>query len=292
MYLAPAQNIDVGNNLVEWNGKDNDGGIVPSGEYTYYMWAYDHVNLKIPASKHAPFNGTKGTQIETIGEDGEVLANPVLYPICYQTSKAATDLPVELTQRKWVLGGDPEDETLLETTIYWGGNTSGYIALQPDNHKVFYATTSYDFPNPGTYICKKYEWVPNGEAVQDTEWGDGGEYQYACELAWPHWETGVITDSQGTLYMCNQDISGVGTESELIYVDMETGEELRRVDLGEWWVDLDDGLAGGQSGGGPTTIIYNDGYIHASSHTSCMKALIDPFQEEDEDVQTVYTNIE
>ena len=284
MYLAPAQNIDVGNNLVEWNGMDNDGGIVPAGEYTYYMWAYDHVNLRIPASRIASFNGTKGIQIQTLDEDGAPLANPVLYPINYKTSWAAGSDPFELVQKRWVLGGDPEDETLLETTFYWGGNNSGYIALQPDNHNIFYTTVSFDYPNPGIYICKKYEWVPNGEAVLDVEWGEDGEYQYASELAWPHWETGVITDNQGTLYMGNQDISGVGTESELIYVDMEFGEEIRRVDLSEWWIDIGDGEAGGQSGGGPTTIIYNDGYIFASSHTTCMKTMMDPFQEDYEDL--------
>ena len=283
VYLSSSKNIDVGKNNIEWDGKDSDGAIVPAGEYTYYMWAYDHVNTKILASQYAAFNGTKGTQIQTMDEDGLPLEQPVIYPINYKTSGKIEDLPVELTQQKWVIGGDPKDETLLETTSFMGGNTSGYIALKPDNHNIFYTTVSYGYPTPGNYICKKYEWVPNGEAVQDTEWGDEGEYVYACELAWPHWESGVITDSQGTLYMTNQDISGVGTESELIYVDMETGSELRRVDLSDWWVDIADGEAGGQADGGPTTIIYNNGYIFTSSHTSCIKTMMDPFNEEDDE---------
>ena len=83
--------------------------------------------------------------------------------------------------------------------------------------------------------------------------------------------------------MTNQDISGIGTESELIYVDMETGSELRRIDLADWWVDLDDGAAEGQSNGGPSTIIYNKGMIFTSSHTSCIKTMMDPAMEDDDD---------
>jgi len=42
VYLSGDYQFSVGTNHVYWDGEDNDGGIVPPGEYTYYMWAFDN----------------------------------------------------------------------------------------------------------------------------------------------------------------------------------------------------------------------------------------------------------
>jgi len=35
-----------GSNVISWDGKDADGGTVPAGDYTYYIWAYDSFTPK------------------------------------------------------------------------------------------------------------------------------------------------------------------------------------------------------------------------------------------------------
>jgi len=280
IFVSPAYQFGTGKNTVTWNGKDADGGKVPLGEYAYYMWAYDNVNVKIPCTKQFSFTGTKGGQIEWYDEAGLPYANPMIYP-CVQIGQAIDKSdPTARTRSKWIIGGDPEDVSLKETTAYMAWTESGFIALQPDDQKIFWVGTG----RTSIITVRKYEWIPNGDAVQDMMWGDEGEYSYSTELPgnWV-WESGVITDGKGMLYMANHDISGIGTESELIYVDMEEGFEQRRIDLGDWWVDLEDGAAGGQSSGGPTTITYRNGFIYTSSHTSCIKTMMDPFLEDDDE---------
>ena len=284
IYMAAPVSFDAGKNTVRWNGKNNAGKAVPVGEYTYYMFAYDNQSAKIPATMQCNTSGLKGIQFQAYDEAGKPYAKPILYPLDLIIAKADTDLPIEYTRKKWVLGGDPFDATLLETTSYMCGNNGGNIVIKPDQQKVFFDMMAMGYPTPGIFRVRKYEWIPNGSAVQDVSWGDNGEYQFNCQLAWPHWESGVVTDGKGMLYLTNQDLSGVATESELIYVDLESGEEMRRVDLAKWWVDLADGEAGGQSNGGPTTITYNKGFIFTSSHTSCIKQMLDPFTDDDNEM--------
>ncbi len=281
VYLSAPVNIDVGNNLIEWDGKDNDGNIVPASDYTYYMWTYDHISPRIPATRVLYFDGRKGVQIEPYDDQGQIVEKPILYETSTGSGNNWRD---RTTLRKWVLGSDPVDSTLVETTHTEGSARWSYTALNPENQKEFFIMEPTGEATPDLYRVNKFEWVPNGEAIKDMAWGDDGEFQFQTSGIWAHWQSGVITDRQGTLYVTNQDISGTGTESELIYIDMDEGVEIQRVDLSDWWVDLGDSEAGGQAGGGPTTIIMYNDYIYTSSHTSCIRQMLDPFAEDEDDI--------
>jgi len=37
VYYSTMKNFSVGANVLSWDGKDQDGGLVPAGEYTYYF---------------------------------------------------------------------------------------------------------------------------------------------------------------------------------------------------------------------------------------------------------------
>ena len=50
VYASVASNYDIGNNTVTWDGKNNDGNAVASGDYTYYIWGFDCII--IPAIKY------------------------------------------------------------------------------------------------------------------------------------------------------------------------------------------------------------------------------------------------
>ena len=47
VYAGEAANYDVGSHTITWDGKDNDGNAVETGDYTYYIWGFDNVNFKI-----------------------------------------------------------------------------------------------------------------------------------------------------------------------------------------------------------------------------------------------------
>ena len=38
VFMGVLQQLDTGNNVIRWDGKDTDGGKVPAGDYTYYIW--------------------------------------------------------------------------------------------------------------------------------------------------------------------------------------------------------------------------------------------------------------
>jgi hypothetical protein len=89
----------------------------------------------------------------------------------------------------------------------------------------------------------------------------------------------VVSDGRDVLFVVNADISGSGSVSELIYLDVADGAEIRRLDLSEWWVDLNDGLLGGQYCGGPTELFLRRDLLAMGSHGSCVNMLMDPYAE-------------
>ena len=46
LYYSALKSVSTGSNTITWYGKDQDGGIVPAGEYTYYLWAFDNQGSK------------------------------------------------------------------------------------------------------------------------------------------------------------------------------------------------------------------------------------------------------
>jgi len=50
IYISSMNQLSVGKNTIKWNGKDDDGNLVPSGEYTYYIFSYDNISAKSKVS--------------------------------------------------------------------------------------------------------------------------------------------------------------------------------------------------------------------------------------------------
>jgi len=168
MFTSAPYDLQVGNTTISWTGKDDDGGTVPAGEYSYYIFAYDYTTP--PESQKAVPNEVRfrkecGVFVKELGEDGTPLANPFF-------SAIGDDGVIY----KWILGGDPTDTGLVETTDLQIPSTPNFRYQIPrptsnkfDDHSTIYFGES----NKDELILtlRKATWVPNDLATRDTEWG-------------------------------------------------------------------------------------------------------------------------
>jgi len=287
IYISQSFALDIGKNTVKWNGKDENGKSVSAGEYSYYIWAFDNVNSKKIVTKQMAFRWNEMSIVQIMDAAGKPLAKPVIWE-GGSKYKVPNDERIETWQRKWTIGNDPEDATLVESTKTLSSEDAGSIALDLKDYSMFWKS---DGINNGTVEIRKFKWVPNGDAVLQTAWGDDGKFAFSLPGGIPSSELHMpITNVEGgtDIFAVNHDYITGASISELIYVDMETGEETTRVDLANWWVDLADGEAGGQAGGGPSDVINAgdqsiggplSGMLHLQAHGSCINQLLDPYRD-------------
>ncbi len=287
VYLAQAVALTKGSNTINWNGKGEGGTAVPKGTYTYYLWGFDNVNPKtLATSQLTPGWEGRDMIFDTNWVDGKPLANPLIYSATYNGSSSETE--VDYTRTKWKLGNDPADATLKETTKYKTYCENSSIAFAPGKEKIFFNQTHN---NVGTWILRQWEWVPNGDAILQTKFGDNGQATWPSKTtkAWSYMG-GPQSDGKGTIFCTDADLSGVGDFSNIWYFDATDGSTIRKVDISEWWVKADEGGEhGGQLTGGPTDLMYRNGWLICSSHSCCMFQMMQPANESDADA-TIWTN--
>ncbi len=281
VYMSTFAEISKGANTITWNGKDNDGGMVPAGDYTYYVWAFDNATQRQQVTRQISIDPWIYRTIVTHDVNGSPLDRPMVY-IGGGTRGKLVDRQVQ-THRKWTIGSDPEDASLLETSTTMGWCGVGGLALLPTDRNFFFYDTLRD---NGYKITEKYQWVPNGESVLQADWGEDGQYSYTTDTftAGNNFGWGVVSDGGDYLMLANADLLGNGTVSQIIYIDAEDGSEVRRVDMAEWWVSMSDKDAGGQSDSGPTEMNLRNGMAFLGAHSSCLNQMIDPFAEDDTEV--------
>ena len=275
IYLADMRQYGVGSNTIVWDGKDNDGNAVPKGEYTYYMWAYDDISTKKPVSRQVPFPYQKTwATLQKYDDDGNPMNKPVIYR--FTSVPSGYDERGDCVHAKWIVGGDPDDASLVETSsisVYRGYTK---MALDSNDHSMFY----YNCQRPSAVAeVGKYKWVPNGESVLQLEWGEDGYFTYQLPQHEDEYMNSVAIVGDQILTLNNEFKSGLSLESELIYIDLEEGSETTRVDMSKWWIRVGDAEAGAQASGGPHKIINGpDDTVALSSHTTCLDQVIAPLR--------------
>ena len=286
IYVSHQTQLSIGSNVMTWNGKDSDGGTVPAGEYTYYIWAFDNVSQKIAMTRQLGMWAWAHHTVLTTEENGSPLTKPVVYGCIDGGSWYEKTETQQRADYKWVVGGDPDDASLLEscTTTVW--TDYGGIAIQPDNHNYYFKET---YNNNGLEIVRKLKWVPNGVAILQTDWGDNGEFSYSGSWAPGAVELPGVINDDNYLFAVKGDYFDNDIESEIIYIDITTGTEDRRLDLAKWYIDLNDAEKGGQATAGPTSIRIVDGKMVTNCHSSCMNLLLDVYYE-DSDEAVLWVN--
>jgi len=279
IYYALIGQHDIGGSVVKWNGKNNDAKAVGKGEYTYYLWGYDNVT---PKSVAAPTMFASWHNIIICDHDpvtGAALNQPFM--MGDETQDRSGGKGGLKGQWKWIVGNDPYDSTLIETTTYkmpWDGGERKTPAWSPYVEGNFF-TMAHD-KNGGTMHIRQFKWVPNGESTQITEWGDQGDFKYSTDVG----AFQVFAYVGDDILVCGNSNFGVSNSliSEMVLCDTVDGTELGRIDISEWWVSLADAQAGGQDNGWPVQHDVQDGNLIMGSWTCCMHQVIRPSAGEDD----------
>ena len=258
IYYSSMRSYVTGQQTITWDGKDQDGAVVPSGEYTYYLWSFDNQGAKtLVAKKIPPSRGYN--RIQETDEAGLPLDRPIMLDL----------------YKRWKIGSDPLDSTLFETsTVHTaeGWNLRSAPTIQADDLTMFFINTvNYDSHTGG---INKFKWVPGGESELQTDWGNDG---FSDPVSMPkNWIADVTTDgdyiytAQGDHY---EPIPAVD-----FYIFDSDGFLVDQVDLTSWWSSPEEFDAGGQMNGGINTLCLRNGYGYLNSHTSCHIQMVDPIR--------------
>jgi len=295
LYVSNVMDLSTGKNTITWDGKDSDGGMVPSGEYTYYIWGYNAVTPRTLACKFFCGRQFEAGHIQQYDQDNVPLATPIYYPTgraCPQPESGGWDgttAPGTKIRAKWTLGSDPVDSMLIETTAYKGWGDHGKIALMPGDHDYFFVQNYIGktaIPGGMEHVMK-LKWTPNGLAEQVMEFGEDGMFSVANTSAT---YAGPISDNVSSLWIVNGDNSYPTADNPeaMYYVDTETGSLLREYDFSWLWWDQAEFDRGFKYHGGPTCANFINGRMYCGGLSFCMKHCIDPYQEDDEDVTLWY----
>ncbi len=268
VYYSPLRSFSPGAVEIIWDGKDQDGGVVPAGEYTYYMWAFDNQGNKTLMSNNLRSSGWYDyyTDIQEVDTNGLPLPNPIWYH-AYNPNV------------RWTIGNDPMDATLEESctiVLEEGWRLVGNPSMDPTNFDFFFLGQVNE--TAGNYRIVKYRWVPGGNAEVQTGFGDGGYSDLiGCAGGSHRWGPGTATDGI-YLYMGDENILSANVaqpDADFAILDFD-GYLIDQVDLTRWWTDADDGAAGGQMNGGPLNWKMRNNKLFMNSHGSCMHIMVDP----------------
>jgi len=181
VYVSDRYEREPGATSIVWDGKNEDLKAVAPGAYDYYLWAYDDQTQRQLACQFIMIGYDWEAQfmhIYEVGEDGLALAKPMIVGgiVWWESGTTYGTFP-HGTQVKWVFGGDPNDETLLQTTwcnIYATediGNsdfTYGGPVFDPNDYNTFYHCC-VNIPQL-TNTMLKWQFVTNGDAILDENW--------------------------------------------------------------------------------------------------------------------------
>ena len=262
IYHSPLQSVQIGGTEIIWTGKDQDGGEVPPGDYTYYIWAFDNMS-----PKEEVCYTWLGQNFQEYDVDGLPMAQPILYS---RTSR-------------WVVGGDAKDESLRQTTdlaqLPAGWNLPGLCGITGENpeidpfdHNYFYVHA--ENAESGACCIMKFKWVPAGEAELQTDFGEDG-YGGLFNAAIGGTEPGVDTDGD-YLYTGDDNHTDTNEPDADIYIVDFDGYMVEEIDVSEWWSDPDELELGGQMNGGPSTYQERNGMLFLNCHCSCLVQMVDP----------------
>jgi hypothetical protein len=280
IYISSPYQFEIGQHTITWNGRNNDGKILHINSGAFYIWGYDNRSMKIPATRQIDFRHGDRSFIRTMGPD----QTPLDRPIIYDAPQSFSDSPDQTlkTRTKWVIGDDIDNPNLRETCSYmsWAENCPIYMDTYSPN--TFYTQT---LKPDGNLILRSYQWVPNGEAKLNNEWGSNGESYYKTNLLAGHaYNGGPVSDGADLLFITDGDPFG-GKQSDVIMFDRFDGGFIKKVNLSEWWTDPGDGNTYG-----PSTTAFSNGMILCGSMGSCITMALDPYRANYEELAWVNGN--
>ena len=277
-----------GENKIVWDGKDENGKIVKPGIYNYYLWGFDDKTPRIQLSKAVEIGYEWDSPFVHVIEkaaDGTPLAHPMLFGSNVWWRSAGSPFVRETspfthgTTFKWIVGNDPEDLNLLQTTnmaIYNNpGFSYGAPVLNPKDYNMFY-NCSVDFMQKKDTF-NKWTFVSGGDAVLDPNWLGWGKLSID--------DNGAVNDMWAQKPSCFTDGNYIYAVSSGFHNMKEEWNKLRCVSfdgklvfdkmMHEWYMPDDHGAQGFINGGFHNMYTRNPNEFFLISHASCMHELID-----------------
>ncbi len=176
VYVSPRYERDVGSSTIVWAGTNNDDELVGAGTYDYYLWAYDNITPRIPASNYVRIGyewDSQSTYCLEVDTSGLPLDKPILAGALISHSGAPGE--THGTHFKWEIGGDPFDENNYQTTVCplyksvsAGIYSYGGPVFDPTDYGIFYHCCVSNEQNKQTFL--KWEFVTDGDAILDEDW--------------------------------------------------------------------------------------------------------------------------
>jgi len=261
LYFSPLTSVETGTTVLTWDGCDMDGGIAPVASYTYYIWGFDNQSEKqiMTRHMHSGMGFDMTTAVLERDESGLPLANPVWYR----------------ADERWVIGSDPSDETIVETSIIElpsGWEYRGEPCIDPASNSYYYLNAGNGDDHQATIV--KLRWIPGGTAEIQNGWGPNhgfGTYYATAGGGSP----GVVTDG-AYLYTGDENHDTSNRPDADLYVYERTGNMIISIALTDWWSDAGDLAAGGQMNGGPDNFFQRHGNIFLNCSCSCLNQMINP----------------
>lgn len=271
IYLSDPYQFGIGANTILWDGTDNDGGTVPSGEYTYYMWAFDNVSAKIKMCQEYKMNKFRMTDMQEVDENGLPMNNPL-----YLQSGEITGATVTSSNTKWVIGGEPMDESLVETCDNilgdgWQVYHTMALVLEPTDFDYYYQRVVHRTSEQKG--IQKFKWVPNGEAEVQMDFGEDG---YGSLIsATMGYDAGVTTTGDYLITADQHQSDNTEPDAELYISDFD-GSLVEEIDIRDWWSRPEEAELGKRMNSGPDNVISRNGKIFLNCYCSCIKQMTDP----------------
>jgi len=260
VYYTPLKSVAVGENVITWDGRDQDGAYVPAGEYTYYVWGFDNQGAKqlMTQHMHSGWGFDITSAIMEHDENGLPLANPIWYR----------------AGERWLIGNDPTDETLKEVTtieLSDGWSVRGEPCMDPDDFNYFYLNIGSSEIKHASII--RLKWVPGGVAELQTDWGEDGFAEIYSTAGGG--SPGVVTDGPYLYTGDENHVASLDPDADFYIYDRD-GYMVEAIDLSPWWSSAVDLEAGGQMNGGPNNFFERHGYVFLNCHCNCLNQMIDP----------------
>jgi hypothetical protein len=279
VYVSPPYHFDIGKNTITWSQKD--AGTIFDFTYgaSFYLWGYDDRNPKTPAARHLNFHYGDRSTILTKGTD----MNPLPQPIIYDAPQSFSNSPEQTlkTRTKWVIGDDIDYPLLKETCSYMSWAENSRIFMDNFVPGLFYTQT---LKPDGNIVLRSYQWVPNGQAQLNKEWGINGEFFFKTNLKAGHsYNDGPVGDGADLLFITDGDPYG-GKQSDLLFVNRMSGDFIKKVDTDKWFTSDDGNLYG------PSTVTFSNGLVFCGSLGSCITMAIDPYRPDNDEISWVNGN--
>ncbi len=261
IYYSQAHDFDIGEHVITWDGRDQDGNWVNFGYYTYYLWGYDNKSEKtrVGFCLNADWGFDMTTNVLEVDENGLPLSNPIWYT----------------ADSRWILGRDPLDDSLMEftsITLPEGWDYRGDPFIHPDEPEYEYLNVANKEERKAALMKIKY--VPDGDAHIVEDWGEEQPFSYIYSTV-AGGSPGVASDRE-YLYTVDENHSASNDADAEFYIYDMDGYLVTEIDISSWWSSPDDFAKDAQMNGGPNAIFSRNGKVFLGCHCSCLTQMVNP----------------